>query len=307
VSGPGVARLGWALLFTGAIAHAQQTPTFRSGTDSVTVNVSVKHGNVAIPRLTAHDFRLTDNGVVQAIDAVALEAVPVDVTVFHDTSQSQGGRIDDLKDDARRIAALLRDGDRFRLLTFGVGQDVIDVFGWQPAGAARELNLDRVAIAAISSVNDGILAGLMHRPAVGRRHLVVALTDGQDWGSIVSGQQVRDVAARSESVLHLVMMTRAGRNTTGFIWSPHGMDRDGKNHLREAAELTGGQVHDRMIGSPDPVEAFDRILEDFRTSYVLRYTPTGVEREGWHEIEVSVPSAPRATIRARRGYYGSSK
>jgi hypothetical protein len=41
----------------------------------------------------------------------------------------------------------------------------------------------------------------------GRRHLIVALTDGQDCGSIATPDMVRDVAARSEAVLHWVWMT----------------------------------------------------------------------------------------------------
>ena len=52
------------------------------------------------------------------------------------------------------------------------------------------------------------------------------------------------------------------------------------------------------------LNAFRRIFDDFRQSYVLRYTPKGVERRGWHAIEVQVPSIRDATIRARRGYYG---
>jgi VWFA-related protein len=289
----------------GGVQQTPRPPTFRGGADVVTVNVSVKHGNVAIPGLTATDFRLTDNGVVQSVEAVTVEAVPVDVTVFHDTSPSQGRRIDALKDDVRRIAALLREGDRFRLLAFGAHRQVLDAFGWQPAGAV--LDLDPIAIASVSSVNDGIMAGLLHRSDVGRRHLVVALTDGEDSGSVVSSGQVRDVAGRAEGVLHMVMMSRSGASSGGYIWGPMALDRSSAARLREAAELTGGQVHDRLLGNPDPVDTFDRILDDFRASYILRYTPTGVEREGWHEVEVSTPSAPRATIRARRGYYGSSK
>jgi hypothetical protein len=52
------------------------------------------------------------------------------------------------------------------------------------------------------------------------------------------------------------------------------------------------------------LNAFRRIFDDFRQSYVLRYTPKGVDPRGWHAIEVHVPSVKDATIRARRGYYG---
>lgn len=287
-------------------AQAPQTrPTFRSGTDSVIVDVSVKRGNVPIPGLPASAFRLTDNGVEQEVEAVTVEAVPIDLTVFHDTSPSQGGRIEALKDDVQQIAALLRQGDRFRLLIFGANHQILDVFGWQEAGSA--LDLSPITMGPTSAVNDGILTALLHAPDVGRRHLVVALTDGADAGGAVSARQVIDVAARTESVLHLVALSRSQGSgpIPGTYWLPINDEPDGTDRLRVAAELTGGEVHDRFFGNPDPVKTFDKILDDFRASYVLRYTPKGVERDGWHDIVVTVPSASRATVRSRRGYYGS--
>ena len=52
---------------------------------------------------------------------------------------------------------------------------------------------------------------------------------------------------------------------------------------------------------------FSRVFSDFRQSYVLRYTPKGVEPKGWHEVTVEVPGVPAATIRARSGYFGSER
>jgi hypothetical protein len=105
-------------------------------------------------------------------------------------------------------------------------------------------------------------------------------------------------------------MTRAAGGSSGGAGNflpVAGAEPGGKARLREAAELTGGEAHDRFFGRPDPVDAFEGIFDDFRTSYVLRYTPVGVEPGGWHVIEVRVPIAPDATIRARRGYYGRSR
>ena len=86
-------------------------------------------------------------------------------------------------------------------------------------------------------------------------------------------------------------------------WSPNHPEAGGEARLENAAELTGGRVHAPIFGV-DVVGTFTRAFDDFRTSYVLRYTPTGVARGGWHKIDVTVPSSPRATIRARRTYFG---
>ena len=47
--------------------------------------------------------------------------------------------------------------------------------------------------------------------------------------------------------------------------------------------------------------AFLGALDNFRTSYMLRYVPTGVEEGGGHNVTVQVKSKNRS-IRARRSY-----
>ena len=66
---------------------------------------------------------------------------------------------------------------------------------------------------------------------------------------------------------------------------------------------TGGVV---TIQEPrqDLTATFRKALDEFRSSYVLRFSPT-VTAPGFHTLEVSVPSRPKAALRARRGYWGS--
>ena len=133
--------IAWVLavsigLSSAGSALTQERPTFRARADLVSVDVSVRNGDLPVLGLAAADFRLFDNGVVQTVEAVETEAVPIDVTLFHDTSPSLAGKIDALKADVRGIAAMLRPMDRLRLLTFDL--QVNDVFGWQPAGGSVE-------------------------------------------------------------------------------------------------------------------------------------------------------------------------
>jgi hypothetical protein len=54
---------------------------------------------------------------------------------------------------------------------------------------------------------------------------------------------------------------------------------------------------------PDLTAAFRRAVDQFRSSYVLHFTPTGVERAGFHTLEVTIKGRPRLTVTARRGYF----
>ena len=107
-----------------------QQATFRSTTAMVSVSVSVKRGNAIVANLEASDFTLTDNGVRQTVEAVSMESVPVDVTLFLDTSGSTAGKLDEMQHDVQSILQLLRSGDRFRLLT--IGDTVNQVVPWVP-------------------------------------------------------------------------------------------------------------------------------------------------------------------------------
>jgi hypothetical protein len=51
-------------------------------------------------------------------------------------------------------------------------------------------------------------------------------------------------------------------------------------------------------------DALASTIRDFRTSYVLQYTPRGVPLQGWHELLVEVKPPGSFTIRARKGYEG---
>jgi hypothetical protein len=262
------------------------------------VDVSVRRGAAPVANLAAVDFRLFDNGVEQVIEALSIESVPIDVTLFHDTSPSLSGKIDDLKADVRRIASLLRPADRVRLVTFGIN---VDVSPWWPVG--DPIDLTRVKVGRISAVNDALIVAMIRRPEPDRRHLVVALTDAVDAGSAVSTATLEAVAARAEAVVHLVRMPqKAGARYTAGQWLPIMGDVDGPDRLGVAAERTGGRLHDAS-GSRDVIAAFRLAFDDFRQSYVLRYSPAGITRAGWHDIKVEVPGVSGATVRARRGYF----
>ena len=301
-------RRGTLLIVIAAVIAAAagrtlaQQPVFRGGAVTVSVPAVVKRGNRVVANLDAADFRLTDNRVVQKIEAVAIESVPVDVTLFLDTSGSTAGKLDDMKRDVQGIIRMLRAGDRFRLLT--IADSVDEPVPWVPAGTA--VNLSFTAVGGISLVHDALVLALLHRPEADRRHLVVGMTDSRDCGSVVSSAQLRDLASRSEAVMHIVNQSGSGGDAAYRVRTCSPRARiDGPTVIGEAALRTGGTFLEdpsSFFGSP-VLRAFKTIFEEFRQSYVLRYSPAGVPRGGWHAIAVEVPTMPGVTVRARQGYF----
>ena len=284
------------------LAAQEQQPTFRSGTNVVTVDVSVRKGNVPVIGLSPADFVVTDNGVVQTVTSVDIERLPANVSLMLDTSGSVSGIIDSLKSQIREAAALLGNADRLRLLIFA--GDTTQVFPMQSPGV--DLPLEAVTANGLgTSLYDALAAALIRRREPGRGELVVAFSDGIDTTSAMSVDKLQQIADRSEAVLHAFIVRSpelvglcGARQQGGVPWL---CDQSG---LQRIAERTGGRMYESLPGNHVP-EGLARALEEFRSSYTLRYTLAGVARPGWHDITVKVPhpSARGATIRARRGYF----
>ena len=59
----------------------------------------------------------------------------------------------------------------------------------------------------------------------------------------------------------------------------------------------------RVASGGDLADTFRRVLSDFRSRYVLAFTPRDVEPGGAHRLDVRV-KRPNLTVKARPGYIG---
>lgn len=281
----------------GAVSPVGQRPTFRTGVTSVAVDVSVRVRNNPVLGLGPDDFQLTDNGVLQHIDLVSLEAIPLDISILLDASASMygiynwliplDGWVRQLQTQVPQVTSLLTPADRFRVVGFG-----LEVRELVPMHAADQAVQSAVfPYAGGTSLYDAVFLALLHDPGVNRRHLIVAFTDGDDTTSVLSVDGLVDTAIKSDASVHLVYVLPQGRAPSR---RPFPM-------FERLADSSGGDVHTPLAGRL-PV-AFERIIESYRSRYLVRYSPASVVSGGWHQLEVRVPRFPNAEIRARRGYF----
>ena len=316
--------------------HAQ-TPqqTFRTGTDVVLVDVSVRENGRAVTGLNAAAFELRDNGVRQRIDSVEVTSVPIDFTLVVDLSANPHGQwgadpalprvTATIQAEIGQVAKALRPNDRLRLLA--IDTRVQQVWPMQPVSSLRAI--PRLQINGMAAVYDTLAAALLQPVDPSRRHVVIARTKGVDTISSIDAEAVKAIAERSDALFYVVAMETAADNDgalRGFqcelmgycwptrrFWLPfqrrlfgfppiHPLLRDGQA-IALGAEATGGGLYQTsMLSEPTLTGTFRRTLEDFRNSYVLRYSPQGVDPSGWHTIDVRVPRARSYEIRSRRGY-----
>ena len=126
------------------------------------------------------------------------------------------------------------------------------------------------------------MLALVHKADPGRRHLIVGMTDREDCGSVIPSSIFLDVAGRSDAVMHLVDYSGGGGDSHYRVRSCTPRARpDGEAIITQAAERTGGELHkqSRFFRSSSIARAFKTIFDDFRQSYVLRYSPHDVSSD----------------------------
>lgn len=285
-------RLWWAcvavvLWLVPTPAAQRQVPIFSAAATGVRVDVLVTERNVPVRGLTAADFTLSDNGVSQEIDVVESSDVPINVVLAFDGSGStEGRRIADLVEAGRALIGGLKPIDRIALTTFNhaVAPRVPLTSDFSQVATA----LGRLEPSGQTAILDGVHAAIMTTQAEAGRSLVIVCTDGRDTISWLQADEVAEVAKRSNAVIYGVAAGGARQ------WAD----------LRDLTELTGGHTIE-IEKSGDFRAEILRVLQEFRSRYVLTFTPRGVPAGGFHQLEVKV-RREGLRVRARPGYVSSA-
>ena len=151
---------------------------------------------------------------------------------------------------------------------------------------------------------DALALTLMQPPSLERRHLIIALTDGVDTNSVVPDSALQAIVERSDAVVSIVNVVEAPRAWTGASAAT----RDEPSVPGTVFDLTASMVTSLSGGrlpnfgaSESLTDRLDNVLTDFRTRYLLRYTPRGVAGAGWHDLRVEVIGAGRTIDATRHG------
>lgn len=303
-----------ACLTVGPVMSARQaqSATFRAAAEGVIVEVSVQAGSRPVTNLQMADFEVFDKGVPQTLVDMTYGKLPIDVTVALDVSFSVSGTmLDRLRRAVGQLMRDLRPEDRLRLMMFNAG--VARIVDYSSDPDVIDAALKTATAGGGTSLHDAISLALVSSRAPDRRQLVVVFTDGIDSNSTTSIPVLNEVANRTSATLTMVMpaapaivqqqfsdVSMVPTLTRTILSSPR---------LRGVSAVylalttsTGGSIVPFRTNE-DLGSVFRRVLESFRSTYVLHFVPTGVESGGFHELRVNV-KRPNTTVTARRGYFG---
>ena len=282
---------------------AQESTTFRANVNLVHIIATVRNkAGDLVGALIKDDFSITDNGVPQEVAVFSKQTdVPLSIAVMIDVS---GSTAKDLKVEtdsaARFLKVLLAEGypeDRVALYSFD--DTVRMVYNYSHNFTALESALKKVWGSAGTSLYDAIyLVSKDLEPRQGRKVMVI-ISDGGETTSRYNSHQALEAVQLADTVIYPVIVMPITNNA--------GRNIGGENALKYMADGTGGRTFTPSAGKQLD-KAFDDIVNELRTEYLLAFYPRNVPlpKDRFHRLEVKV-TRPELQVSARNGYYGEAE
>ena len=280
-----------AALALGAVAVAQQQPTFRSGTRTVALYATVTDATGRlVPDLERDDFEVWDNGKPVPLTVFENVVQPIAVVVMLDTSGSMTMNLDLLKEAATQFAIRLLPEDRARIGTFSDKIRIAPASFTNNRDELIRILRDDIDYGNPTRLWDATDAGMTALKDIEGRRVVLVFTDGADTFSDRSQGDVMARAREGEFLIYAIGLRSQLRGQRVTEPDPG---------LRKLAEETGGGYFE--LGRTDELNAtFTRVAAELHSQYVLGFSPTALDGKV-HKLAVTI-KRPGLVARARKSY-----
>lgn len=296
---------GACLLATVARAQApsgRRQPSFRAEIEVINLTVSVTDADSRyVTTLDRADFAVFEDGIKQSLSLFTHENLPISLVLMIDTSSSMDDKLTVAQTAAIEFTKTLRPQDSASVIQFNDRATTLQSFTPDQALLATAIRSTRAA--GPTALHNALYIALKElqkqkSAAELRRRAIVLLSDGEDTASLVSDEQVQELARQSEVAIYAISLrpNRPGdRERLAFSQAVH--------LLTSLARDSGGQVFfPNSLSELDAV--YGRIAEELRTQYSLGYVSDNARRDGkWRRIVVRVAQRPELVVRHKLGYY----
>jgi VWFA-related protein len=293
------AVLALLVLSAGAIALDAQGP-FRAGVELVSLNVTVTDPSARyVADLDVADFNVFEDGVKQDLTFFTRKIQPVALSLLLDSSASMEEKMPVLQEAAAGFVKRLKPVDLAQVIDFDSRVEIRQGFTANQAELEKAIN--ETASGGSTSLHNAIYIALKELGKIKaqgeedvRRQALVVFSDGEDTSSLVSFDEVLELAKRSETAIFTIALRDAQGQTQGF--------REAEFVMRQLAQETGGRPFfpariDDLSG------VYAQIADELASQYTLGYTSKNQRRDGaWRRVIVQV-ARPSMTARTKRGYY----
>ena len=279
-----------------------QVGTFRSGVDLVALNVTVTDpSNRFVTDLGAEDFLVFEDGARQEVGYFSRTNLSLSVSLLLDSSASMEDKMRTTQEAASGFVQSLRPEDQAQVIDFDSRVNVLAPF--TSAKADLEKAIASTVPGGSTSLYTAIYIALRELKKTEsrgtedlRRRAVIVLSDGEDTSSLVSYDEVLELAKRSETAIYAIGIRSKEPAGTGKGYGQADFA------LRQLTTQTGGRVF--FPSSIDELRSiYALISQELSSQYLVGYTSANQTRDGtWRRIIVRTTRAG-AIARTRMGYY----
>ncbi len=278
----------------------RQRPAFRAGVEVVSLNVTVTDGaNHYVTDLEPTDFSVFEDGVKQDVSFFNRRQQPIALSLLLDSSASMEDKLSTLQTAAANFVSRLKANDIAQIIDFDSVVQIRQAF----TGNQSELTsaIGHMSAGGSTSLHNAIYIALKELRKIKavseedvRRQALIVFSDGEDTSSLVSFEEVLDLAKRSETAVYTIALRGFDTQSRGF--------REAEFVMRQMAQETGGRSF-----FPARVEDLDgvysQIADELASQYTIGFTSKNAKRDGaWRRLVVQV-ARPNVTPRTKRGYY----
>ena len=274
---------------------------FKAGIDVVSLNVTVTDpAGRYVTDLTEEDVSVYEDGVKQDPIFFSRTNFPITLAFLIDTSSSMEDKMLRAQEAAVGFARRLRPQDKGEIVDFDSRVEVLQ--GFTNSIPDLERAIRKTAAGGSTSLYNAVYISLKElkkaqvSPADDvRRQAIILLTDGEDTSSLVSFDEVLELARRSETAIYAIgLMASEPNPTRGF--------REANFALRQFSSETGGRAF-FPNDVRDLASTYGQIFEELSSQYAIGYTSKNARQDGaWRHVVVRV-NRPNVTARTKEGYY----
>jgi VWFA-related protein len=292
---------------TSAATNSSQA-VFKAGVELVALSVIVTDRQQQyVTDLSKDDFAVYEDGVQQDVSFFASSDLPLDLALVLDTSSSMTPKLALVQQAAINFIRTLRPGDRGTVFSFNKTARVLsDLTGDHEA---LETAIRQTSAKGSTALYNALYIALKEfqkkarEESALRRRAIVLLSDGEDTASLITFDEVMQLAKRAGISIYTIALS-----------SPYGLpDHDARTYFSQSgfnmkmlAQETGALSY-----SPKRIEelagVYDLIATELSHQYSLGFASKNKKADGgFRRLVVRIQSRPELRSRARLGYYGGS-
>ena len=290
-----------AVVFIAALASTPSAQgTFKAAIDIVSLNVTAMDpANHYVIDLDEKNFSVFEDGVKQDLSFFTRKQQSIAMSLLLDSSASMEDKLPTLQTAATNFVHRLKPTDLAQVIDFDSRVEIRQAF----TSKQNELEsaIQQTTAGGSTSLYNAIYISLKELAKIRaqgeedvRRQALVLFSDGEDTSSLISFDEVLELAKRSETAIFTIALRGTDTQSKGF--------HEAEFVMRQLAQETGGRAF--FPAKIDDLNGvYSEIADELASQYTLGYSSKNNKRDGAFRRIVVQIDKPNVTSRTKRGYY----